>query len=584
MTEKAESLKTIIAYLLRYRRRLILGIIFLFITTGFALTIPLFIKSIIESIRDPSNYHHLFKYIIALILAAIFQATFRIFSRITIFGLSRQIEFDLRNEIFHHLLRLPYAFFLNRSTGDIVSRCTNDLNSVRMLLGPGILNVINTSIIYFSSIILMFYIDPILTLCALMPYPFLFLIVKQFGRWLFQGFQRAQAQLSSISTKIQENLAGIPLIQAYTMEDKEIEDFKSLNREYQNINIQLVKIRGFLLPFVGIAGGLGTLIVLWVGGREVISGEISLGDFVAFNSYLALLLWPTIALGWVMNLFQGGLSAMGRIKELLAVKPGGDGAASELNPRCSEVRLEKLSFSYPSENGNLQPVLKDITIKFSRGMIGIVGPTGSGKTTLVNIITKFLETEKGMVYIDGMDIKDISSRSLRKNIGYVPQESFLFSSTIRENVAFGKPDASQEEIEEALASSHILEEVKEFPQGLDTLVGQRGMTLSGGQRQRLALARALLTKAPILILDDTLSSVDLETERMILERLKDIKNDQLIILISHRINAIKEADLILVLKDGRIVEKGVHEELISKKGLYHQMYVRQRLEEELERL
>jgi len=528
-----------------------------------------------------STYLAIFAGIIFLI--AVIQGIFRFYMRQIVIGVSRWIEYDLRNDFFTHLERLSINFFLNYKTGDIMSRATNDLNSVRMVLGPGIMYSITTITMFVLAISLMLSINVRLTIYALIPFPLLSFLISRFGGIIHKKYEKIQAQFSSMSARIQENLAGIRVVKAYTREDSEIEEFKKQNKRYYEKSKSLIKVWSIFFPLMELMGGLGILVVLWYGGIQVISGRISIGDFVAFNGYILLLLWPMIALGWVISLFQRGAASMGRINKILDIKPeiADDENVMNINDIEGEIEFRNLTFSY---NNTKEPVLKNINLRIEKGMtLAIVGPTGSGKTTLVNLIPRIFDAPDGTVFIDEIPVKKIPLRILRSKVGYIPQDTFLFSDTIRENIIYGVNDVSDNEIIESAEISQILNDIEEFPEKFDTVLGERGINLSGGQIQRISIARAIIRKPKILILDDALSSVDTYTEEQILKRLKNFMKERTSIVISHRISTVKDSDWIVVLDNGMIVEEGRHEELIEKDGMYASLYRKQLIAEELEK-
>ncbi len=546
-----KSLRPLLPYLKKYRRGFVVGAICVFCHNGI------------------------------WILKGIFQ----FLTRWIVIGISREIEFDLRNDLFRHLEGLSYSYYQRTRTGDIMARATNDLNAVRMLLGPAIMYSANTIVFTAGALVFMLSISPRLTFYAFLPLPIVSIVIQYFGKRIHERFERIQAMFSDISARAQENFSGARVIRAYVQEEAEIASFETANREYISRSLKLVRLMGMLWPTLETMLGFAVVLVLWLGGREVLYGHITVGDFVAFNTYMVQLTWPIIALGWVINIFQRGTASMGRINEILvekpeiedsdAIKAAGEGArATQIR---GEIEFRGLNFAY---NGT--PVLHDVNLRIPAGSsLAIVGPTGSGKTTLVSLIPRIYDTTPGAVLIDGRPVRQYPLELLRRRIGFVPQETFLFSETVRENIAFGKEDASDEEVRSAAEAASMAGDIENFPEQYQTLVGERGITLSGGQKQRTAIARALIRNPRILILDDALSSVDTHTEDKILNHLREIMQGRTTIFISHRVSTVRNADMIAVLHSGRIVETGTHDQLLALNGYYTDLYNKQLLEEEL---
>ncbi len=536
----------------------------------------------IDSLKQNADFSFLAVYAGAIFLIAVIQGIFRFYMRRTIIGVSRWIEFDLRNDFFAHLERFSANFFLNNKTGDLMSRATNDLNAVRMVLGPGIMYSITTVTMFIFALALMLSINVRLTIYAMLPFPLLAFFISRFGIMIYKRFEKIQEQFSNMSAYLQENLAGIRVVKAYVREDNEIEEFRKQNKRYFEKSKSLIRVRSFFLPVIELMGGLGILVVLWYGGYQVILGEISIGDFVALNAYLLLLLWPVIALGWVVSLFQRGSASMGRMNKIFDLEPDikDDENVLKIENIEGEIEFRDLTFSYNNTN---EPVLKNVKLKITKGMtLAVVGPTGSGKTTLVNLIPRIFDAPEDTIFIDGISIKKIPLKTLRENIGYVPQDTFLFSDTIKENVVFGVTDYSNDDIIKSAEISQVLKDIEDFPEKFETMLGERGINLSGGQKQRLSIARAIIKEPRILIIDDALSSVDTYTEEEILKRLKKFMAERTSIIVSHRISTVKDADWIIVLDNGMIVEQGTHKTLVDKDGMYANLYKKQLLVEELE--
>ncbi|UCG94751.1 MAG: ABC transporter ATP-binding protein [Candidatus Aerophobus sp.] len=579
---KSSNLTRLKAYLLRHKRNLILAVFFSVGTNLLALLIPYVLRYTIDGLKTPMNKETLLLYALLIVSISIMAGFFRFLMTRRLIGVAFQIEYELRNDLFSHLQKLSLSYFHKTKTGDIMARATNDLKAVRMLVGPGIRNLLNTIIMGSAAIILMLIIDYKLTLYSLIPLPVLTIAVTVFSSRIFYRFQKVQEQFSSISVGVQENLTGIRVVKAYVQEGNEKRKFKQLNQDYMDKNISLVKIWGLFFPFIMLIAGIGMVIVLWLGGRLVMGGKISLGQFVQFNGYLMMLTWPMMALGWAINLVQRGSASMGRLIEILDQAPEIKDSEylEDIRTLEGEIEFKNVSFAYDKK-----VILKNIDLKIPKGItIGIIGPTGSGKSTLVNLIPRLLEVREGSLTIDGMEIKSIPLKILRKNIGYVPQETFLFSESLKENIIYGLEDFDEAKLRRAVSISALSDEIESFSQRYETPVGERGVTLSGGQKQRTALSRAIIREPKILILDDAFSSVDVHTEEKILKQLRKFRKRRTCILVSHRTSTIEDADWTVVLKDGRIVEQGTHEELVARSGIYTDIWLQQQLREELEKI
>ena len=515
---------------------------------------------------------------------ALFAGILRFIQRRTIQGVARQMEFHLRADFFLHLQKLSAAYYDNVRTGDLMTRATSDLNAIRMVLSSAVMYTADATVFFGLALVIMLRIDATLTLVALLPYPVLAVLIRFLGKRLHARYERIQDAFSTLNTKVQENLSGVRVVKAYTLEASEIEHFQELNSEFVDRNHRQIQLMTFFFPLFRFLPGIGGVVLLWMGGLHVIEGKITLGEFVAFNAYLLMLVRPMITLGFIVNTFERGAASMERIQAIFDEKPEiFDGEKVEWGIRDieGEIEFRNLNFAYPDG----VPVLKNINLKIERGKtLAIVGGTGSGKSTLVNLIPRIRQAKRGSVLVDGVDIQDIPLNVLRSNIGVVEQEPFLFSDYLQNNIAYGLDTPEEEQVKDAAHTADLLEQIEEFPDGLETFLGERGMTISGGQRQRTALARAIIIKPKILILDDAFANVDTQTEDTILSRLSEIMKDRTTILISHRISTVKDADHIIILDEGSIVEAGTHEQLLEQNGIYAGIYETQLLQEELEKL
>ena len=618
-----KNLWSLLPYLARYKGRMALGLVMLCAMSAVGNLLPLITGSIIDSLSGlarpmahltgpsrslllpllpfyrASSRQTLLIFSIALLVVVAIKGVFSFWTRWILIGVSRDIEYDLRNDLLARLLQMEPEFYVRSRTGELMSRATNDLNAVRMVLGPGIMYSATTIVTMALAVALMLKLSPSLTLWVLLPVPVVALAVGHFGKVIHDLSEKIQASLATLSARAQENLAGARVIRAYRQEEAEMHGFDAPNREYVARNMGLIRTWSLFMPGLQAFIGISILFVLWQGGRQVMLGRISLGTLIAFYSYLGLLIWPMVALGWVTNMFQRGAASMGRLNYILRAEPAINDA--EAYAQSAEIRgqieLRGLTFAYPTagngrapgtgveaEKSTGAPVLRDINLYVPPGStLAIVGPTGSGKTTLAALIARLWEAPSGTLLLDGRPIQHWPLATLRRAIGFVPQDTFLFSDTVRENIAFGVEEAPEDRVAEAAQISSIFGDIQGFPARFDTLVGERGITLSGGQKQRTALARAVIRDPKILILDDALSSVDTDTEEKILRHLKDVMRQRTTILISHRCSTVRHADQIVVLRGGRIVEQGTHEELLALGGYYYDLYQKQLLEEELER-
>jgi len=577
-----EVVKSVWPYLWKYRRGMALGMGSLLMTDLTKAALPLAIRAGIDSLMKGFRLSLVFEFAALIVLLSFVRGIFQYWMRVILIGISRDIEYDLRNDLFSHIITLSQDFYGKYRTGDIMARATNDLNAVRMMLGPGIMYFTETFFTALFLIAVMGYVDWRLTLFCLIPAPLISVAVILFGRRIHDRFEIIQKMFSDISSRVQENLSGVRVIRAYAQENAEIRKFELLNQDYVAQNIRLARLSAFFMPLLQALIGFGFLVVLLAGGYQLLAHRISLGSFVMFNTYMGVLIWPMIALGWVVNLMQRGTASWSRIMELMDEKPSiqkrehqGDEEYKEVR---GELQFDSVEVKFPSGTA-----LKDVTLTIPSGAtVAIVGHTGSGKSTLVSLIPRLMDPTRGSVFLDGTDLRDLDPEWLRRQIGFVPQETFLFSATLAENIAWGVDHASSEEIARAAELAGLAPDIASFPEGYGTVIGERGITLSGGQKQRVAIARAILRNPKILILDDALASVDTLTEERILTGLAAIMHGRTTILISHRVSTVQNASQIFVIEHGEVAEQGTHAELIQGGGYYADLYQKQLLEEELE--
>jgi len=597
----ASPWRRLLPYFTRHKRAIGFGVGSIVLTTTIQLLGPWVLKYAVDDLQHGVTRGKLGYYAALLFVVSASGGLFRFLMRRTIIGVSREIEYDLRNDFFAHLQRMPPEYFRSRRTGDLMSRATNDLNAVRMMAGPSIMYATQTTLAFVVGMSLMLWIDARLTLIALVPLPLVSVFVKLFGSAIHRRFEKIQEQLSELSAVAQENLSGVRVVRAYGQEASEQERFKRANDEYIARNRGLIRLQGAFYPSLTLLLGFGALLVLWQGSRDVIQGRITVGELVAFNAYLVMLSWPMIAFGWVTNMMQRGMASWKRMLEILDEPPAiadppplrlrrfgatspSDSPVDEASVVRGHVEFRGLSYSYGDRR-----VLEGIDLAIEPGKtVAVVGPTGSGKTTLLQTLTRLLDPPPGTVFVDGVDVRDLPLTTLRRLVGVAPQEPFLFSDSLESNIAFAPEIAALPEeprlaaVQRAASDSRLDKDVADFPNGFQTMVGERGITLSGGQKQRTALARALATDPRILVLDDALSAVDTHTEEEILERLRGVRVGRTCLIVAHRVSTVRDADLIVVMDDGKIIERGTHDELVALGGAYAALHQAQLLAEELE--
>jgi ATP-binding cassette subfamily B protein len=583
---KRDRLRRLRRYAQPYRRDFATGFGLLLATNALALGIPWLLREAVAAMEAGTDLSTLSGFATGMLGLALAQAWVRTRSRLRILGASRRVAHDVRRVFFAHLQRLDAPFYDGQRTGDVMSRAVNDVQILQSLYGPGVLNLLNTAIVYVAVTGVLLALDPVLALLSLALLPALFLGVNRISRRVYARSLAVQEQLGVLSNRVQENLSGIRQVKIYAQEDGEIARFRTLCQEYRLRNLALARLRGTMIALIGVFSGCATLLVLFAGGLRVIGGALSFADFVAFQAYLAQLAWPTVALGWIVNVFQRGAGALDRIEEILETRPSvpapGSSGCSQPPRAAPEIRLRGLSFSYRTGSG-AAPALRDISLDIPPGSrLALVGPVGSGKSTLVHLLARVYPAPSGAIFVGGTDLTEIPVEVHRQSVALVPQDPFLFSRTLRENLALARPGATDDEILRAVRAAGFDEDLTSLPAGLDTWIGERGVTLSGGQRQRATIARALLADAPVLILDDALSSVDADTERTVLSGLDEAARGRTLLIVTHRPSTLAAVDRIVVLDEGRLVEEGSHRELLERRGVYAALFRRDELEARLD--
>lgn len=579
------NLLTLKKYFLKYKTKLIWGIVFILISNAMTVYVPILLKDAINELQQNTTSAILLKYAAFIVGTSLVGGIFRYLIRQTIIVVSREIEYDLRGDFWSHIQKLPLRYFQNNSTGNIMSHATNDINAVRSFIGPAVMYSIDTSIRLTIVVIIMMSMNFNLTILALLPLPILSYGVYKVGRLIHERYTKIQENFSQLTTRAQENFSGIRVIKSYVREANEIKRWRELSKEFLKKNMNLVRIQAVIMPILTIITGISIIVVIWVGGGKVIRGEMTLGEIAAFVAYLSILIWPVIAFGWVMNIIQQAEASMKRLNRIFSEPyeiDDSDKTDFSLKELKGEIEFKNVSFKY---SANLTEVLKNIDLKIPVGStLAIIGHTGSGKTTLINLIPRLYDVTSGELMIDGRNVKEIPLDVLRTNIAVVQQESFLFSDTVYGNISYGLREIDKDRVKEVSRIANFDKDVESFPNGYETMVGERGITFSGGQKQRASLARALATDPKILILDDSFSAVDTHTEEEILKNLKEFMKNRTSIIISHRISTVKDADMIIVLDNGMIAERGTHEELVALNGIYADLHYKQLLEKELEEL
>jgi len=573
-------------YAWRYWRRYLFGGLCLLGTATLVMWIPWWIREAVRVVENGGALSDVTYYAVLIIVSAVAQGIVRTYSRALIFNAGRNVEYDLRNDLFAHLEKLPLSFYQKQRTGDLMSRVINDISAVRVMLGPGVLNFANAPLYYVYAMALMLSMDVRMTIAAVAPFPLLIYVARRFRGRIMKSSLEVQQQMSALSSHVQENLSGMHVVKAYAQEEFQTQQFIGLNKDYEVKSMEMAKMRGIVNPIMQGINGLTVLIVLWYGGVRVMRGDLLVADIVAFIAYLNVLAWPTAAFGWMLSLVERGRAAMRRLEEILDTKPEINDlpTAEPLTALKQGIEFRDVSFAYERQR-NGHTALEGINFSLPVGRsVGLVGRVGSGKSTLAQLVPRLFDVSTGAVLFDGRDARALRLCDLRRLIGYVPQDPFLFSNTLKANLALGRDQYTEEELANAVTIARLDRDLEIFPLGADTLVGERGVTLSGGQKQRATLARALIMDPPVLILDDCLSSVDAQTEAEILHALRAILKEKTCLIISHRISAVREADEILVLDEGSIIERGNHEELVRRGGIYAELYQQQRLSEELEQI